>query len=62
MFNLLSRELWGHAAVGCIDDGWVDHWCTNVSCVWWISSDSSERKVHYVAALLHNVNMSNTTY
>jgi hypothetical protein len=63
MFNLLSSKLWCHAAVGCcIVDGWVDHGCTDVSCVWWKSSDSSERIVHYVAALLHNVNIRNTTY
>jgi hypothetical protein len=44
MFNLSSSKLWRHAAVGCcIVDGWVDHGCTDVSCVWGISSDSSER-------------------
>ncbi|EFX89782.1 hypothetical protein DAPPUDRAFT_232924 [Daphnia pulex] len=57
------NELWRHAAVGCcIVHGWVNLGCTYVSCVWWISSDSSDRTVEYVAALLHNVNIRNTTY
>ncbi|EFX86658.1 hypothetical protein DAPPUDRAFT_236590 [Daphnia pulex] len=30
-----KSELWRRAAVGCcIVDGWVDHWCTDVSWVW----------------------------
>ena len=39
MFNSLSIKLWRHAAVVCcIVDGWVDHGCTDVSCVWWITN------------------------
>ncbi len=49
VYRLVNCRL---AAVGCILDGWVDHWCTQVSRVWWIPNRNS-------AVLLHNNNMRN---
>ncbi|EFX71572.1 hypothetical protein DAPPUDRAFT_255601 [Daphnia pulex] len=35
-------------------DGWCDHWCTDVSCAWLITSLNSERMLYHAASLLNN--------
>ncbi len=45
----MSSKLWPHAAVLCCSvDGWVGHWCIDVSWVWRITNC-------YAATLLHNI-------
>jgi hypothetical protein len=54
--ELLCSKLFCRAAVGCrFVDGRVDHWCTNVSWVWWIPK-------HDAAVLLCNNNIDTTSY
>jgi hypothetical protein len=54
--NIISRLVWRCAAVGCwIVDGWVDHWCTDVSWVWWIPNRNA-------GVLPHNNIIRNNRY
>ncbi len=53
--NCLVNLLWRRDVVGsCIVDGWVDQRSTDVSWVWWIPRNSSERILYHAASLLSN--------